>query len=898
MRRLGALFAISVVILSSLYFPILFSPVSLAQETTTTQPTSGTTTTTETTPATTTGTTATPTTTQTTEPTRTETTTTGTTPTETTTTKTTTTTESPPPETTAQPTEIKTTESAPVFTCPAPSQPPVCGKEQGVVTNFDDKGCVAGYICKEVSTGTGVREGETFSCPEVPPPTITCQGNEQLNKKTDDKGCVVGYGCVSSAPPAESVPSICPTSVPEKPKCDGSTVPVFDKGCLISYTCVPQGCREETDQSGFVRVVCKQERSCPNDEQEKLKTDCMSKGGNPIGFNDPSGCQFFDCRFDTRGVNTNPLGGHQSCPSGDEEKKSIDQCKETGLEPRFVFEGGCKIVKCSKKTKSICEYVSESEVAKQKSECNVQGLILERFVDEKGCGYHKCVESKQFCQRDVPSEAYKNCDSKGGEMIVKNDEKGCIVFSQCVAQGDENRVSVSAVEEIPDTAVLLNLALKLEKLKIELEKLSTESNEIAKYYASTGSLDEERYSRVSSMFQGTADRVDEIKLKLRDNADQITADDLTEIKHDIKYIKEVTLKDILYMMLSNSDDVKETLESSRKISAKSSVEEIEQNAKSCGTEGSCFDKAIRSCKPVTFMPEGRQGPLVSITGLNDKNCVLHITMQSSDMVPPGYTKDNFYMDCPIADYALGVRGPEDIIPTCEGPMAKFAKEFGGGGVTGGESFPPPEGGPGGCKTEKECATYCLDNYDDCKQWVKEHPAYGPMPSKEELRQFGSGRSERPQGIQRTEFAGPGGCKGPQECDKFCRSNSDVCLQWCDDNPGLCPEEKRSTQEFRQGESSPSSEGSRQPTGGQKCPDGICDAFERANPDACPQDCGGVSQQTQPSEPVSKATPVKQACVGCLNNGICDIGECSECGDCLRGERTITGEITRVRGIYG
>jgi hypothetical protein len=37
----------------------------------------------------------------------------------------------------------------------------------------------------------------------------------------------------------------------------------------------------------------------------------------------------------------------------------------------------------------------------------------------------------------------------------------------------------------------------------------------------------------------------------------------------------------------------------------------------------------------------------------------------------------------------------------------------------------------------------------------------------------------------------------------------------------------------------------------------------------------------------------QACVGCLNNGICDIGECSECIDCLKGSRTITSEIVRA-----
>lgn len=33
---------------------------------------------------------------------------------------------------------------------------------------------------------------------------------------------------------------------------------------------------------------------------------------------------------------------------------------------------------------------------------------------------------------------------------------------------------------------------------------------------------------------------------------------------------------------------------------------------------------------------------------------------------------------------------------------------------------------------------------------------------------------------------------------------------------------------------------------QKCPDGICDEFEKANPNACPQDCGGSITQSTPT----------------------------------------------------
>lgn len=169
-----------------------------------------------------------------------------------------------------------------------------------------------------------------------------------------------------------------------------------------------------------------------------------------------------------------------------------------------------------------------------------------------------------------------------------------------------------------------------------------------------------------------------------------------------------------------------------------------------------------------------------------------------------------------------------------------------------------------------------------------------MPSREELRQFASGKQEIRQGPsqQATRFSGPGGCNGPQECDKFCRSNPDECLRWCDENPDVCPKEKLESPRQASTQVGSESQGFGSSSQGGKCPDGICDEFEKSNPAACPQDCGGSATK----QPISIAQPSSaQACVGCLNNGICDIGECSECIDCLKGTRSITGEIIRAGG---
>ena len=353
----------------------------------------------------------------------------------------------------------------------------------------------------------------------------------------------------------------------------------------------------------------------------------------------------------------------------------MSKCENSGLVPNIVLESGCKYVKCSQQTESTCNFVPESIVVSIGNECSSQGLPVVRSIDNNGCAFYKCGETQTTCSREITPEAYKSCSSKGGEMIAKHDDQGCIVYAQCVARGDENQVHVEQVRQIPDATTLLTLAIKLEQLKIQLRQLADDSKEIAKYYASTstGSLDEERYNKVSSMLESTASSIDAIKEKIKNNAENMTADNMLEIKRDVKYLKEVTLKDILYYMLSNSQDVKHTLETSKNITTNNlPVQVIQQSVRSCEADSSCFDTAIRSCSPVIFRPEGGKGLAITIVGLKDTNCVIHV--QSYSDIPTGYATDNYYMDCSITNYVLGIKGPNDIIQYCQGPMADFMKK--------------------------------------------------------------------------------------------------------------------------------------------------------------------------------------------------------------------------------
>ncbi len=694
---------------------------------------------------------------------------------------------------------------------------------------------------------------------------------------------------------------------------------------------LPPGCRMTHDTAiGQANVVC-EEVACPaREEANRVRDACSSQGGNPISFNDPNGCTFYDCRFDKREFRADPISGYQSCPRPEEVDSQVRSCRDTGLFPAINFEGGCKIVKCiQKEERKECSLVSAPVRMDIEKKCAAQNERAIPDFDANGCQFFRCAPAN-FCEKQASSQAIDKCSERGGELIVKRDDSGCITFSTCVERSNDRDAYVEPVEKSIDPLQLLDVALKLEEVKVEMQKLAKRSDALADYYRSSGSVDEERFDRVSSMFQSAQDKIDEMREKILSFArdEEVSPEAATELKHDIKYLKDVIMKDVLYLMLSKSDDVKETLTASKKISLSTKLEEFEtsEGVKNCGTDGSCFDRALRTCKLATFRPEGSQGPIITITGLDNRVCVVKAQLPEGQGPPPGSVpgiKPPYVMNCRFENYALGVRGPEDFISKCEGTLVELMKRFGGPASGGEADFPPPEGGPGGCTELKQCAQYCLDSYDDCLGWVKDHPAYGPAPSREELQKIASG--ELPEKVERTgpQFGGPGGCRNDQECSDYCSKNPRECLDWCGNNPGMCPpgsEENLKTllEGGKRFAPQPRPVQEIRPAGNCECtwpagtlehPEGctvLCDDYSDSQKSCEAQAVNGCEWTSGPgptpikefemvkrpqpvvAQPVTSqqavSRPGLQACVGCLNNGVCDVGECSECADCLNVRR--------------
>jgi hypothetical protein len=316
----------------------------------------------------------------------------------------------------------------------------------------------------------------------------------------------------------------------------------------------------------------------------------------------------------------------------------------------MIEERGCKIAKCMDADQEQawmnedCSMVPGPVREKTEKECSEKGLDVIKSYDENGCQILKCAQPNE-CQREISKEASEKCKSKGGEFVVKKDDKGCVVYSECVTRGDNSRVYVEKIEKVPDATELLDIAFKLENLKMSLDKLAKQTNEIADYYKSTGSNEEQRFTRVSDMFISAKVKVDNIKTKIRNKLKTLTTDDITEIKTDIKYLKDVTIKDIVYVMLSTGDDVKAITSGS--------------GENDCGSDSVCFDKAFRICKPVSFNAEGNIS--VKITGLEKSTCIMTASASKNGQ--------NYDMTCKIEKYADGIGGAEsNILPYCTGSL--------------------------------------------------------------------------------------------------------------------------------------------------------------------------------------------------------------------------------------
>lgn len=486
---------------------------------------------------------------------------------------------------------------------------------------------------------------------------------------------------VNPTEPQVSQPSTSPTDNPVPPP---PTDAIFNQ--------VPPNCKKITDDNGIERVAC--DTQCPNPPPESDMQKCRDSRGIPQFFADSQGCNVFECKYQESGN----FGANKQCPSEEERSRVSEQCKQSGM--RSVMRNdfnGCLMVDCVQEGgRGEMQCPPNEEDKRIAGNCKQNGGRVVPGFDPRGCKISLCEysgnmpgamngpDSDRYIRgnecREIPKEAFEKCAMDGGELVVKRDKSGCPTFTECIMRGNERNLQYEEVSEVPDASVLLSMAFKLENLKIEFDKLSKKTDDIASYYDSTGkTADAERFRKASSMFVGAETRIDEIKSKMKSRVDSMTTNDISEIKHDIKYIREVVMKDILYVMLGGDESGERTastgassMEQGRKSAVKPSKNS--EGVIDCGTDGFCFNEQLRVCEKAIFYPPSEMGgkTVMRIEGLDDAKCILE-----AEVLDERTGASIAGMTCKFPDYVMGMKGPEELIPYCEGSMAEGFKKFGG-----------------------------------------------------------------------------------------------------------------------------------------------------------------------------------------------------------------------------
>ncbi|MCR4311130.1 MAG: hypothetical protein NUV54_00980, partial [Candidatus Taylorbacteria bacterium] len=115
------------------------------------------------------------------------------------------------------------------------------------------------------------------------------------------------------------------------------------------------------------------------------------------------------------------------------------------------------------------------------------------------------------------------------------------------------------------------------------------------------------------------------------------------------------------------------------------------------------------------------------------------------------------------------------------------------------------GGPGGCTSPEACKTYCSDSahLDECVAFGKANGLLSPDEAKRMEKQgfkaVVNGDGEKGPGPKQIDgnFEGPGSCKGPDECRKYCDDpvNQETCISYAEEHGFMTKDEVERARKF-------------------------------------------------------------------------------------------------------
>lgn len=360
---------------------------------------------------------------------------------------------------------------------------------------------------------------------------------------------------------------------------------------------------------------------------------------------------------------------------------------------------------CTSYTCSFDDSLNNNLLSDSNVSCHSREENNEEITQCNEIGYLARIDFNQGCRVVIciPPEGIVNVSCE-----INN--------TDCVARGDVEDSFIEPVTEVPSMTNLLKIALVLDSLNVELDKLANQVSSIASYYESTGAEDSAgRYYRIQDMLKTAHSEISEIKNNIRSNLDSITLTDMELIKQDIKQIKNVVLKDIVYLILSEDEGLDFSKESKKIIE--------------CDADYTCFEDALRICRKASFAPDGKAGAVLEIVGLNDDTCEVYGNLDEflvpEEIIEKARIKPPLEMTCKIKDYALGLNNrdkEEEFIELCEGNLVTIIKSLKEDESEGYDCYAECDGGCAnkcgrfdrGCLETcfRECDKYCEEEFSD------------------------------------------------------------------------------------------------------------------------------------------------------------------------------------------
>jgi len=512
---------------------------------------------------------------------------------------------------------------------------------------------------------------------------------------------------------------------------------------------VPENCWVSRNRFGKEFIECEKKNFCPpNNELAMVKEQCISKQGTPIEKIDKyNGCKFVHCEF-----NKYVAGG--DCPTEAQNEKAAQDCFDMGMNPVPVWKGGggfgsgptCEVIDCLGKgiqhgPHACAEYENPGIRLGFIDQCGgIEGTMVVFDDNDPQCLITKCQDTTSVCAKELPEGAYDRCP---GDLIFDRDEEtGCITKFDCVWTGGGSDVTADDVKNIPSGEKLLSLAVKFKGLDVKLIQLADEMENFKLFYegqaekerakgtaegdalAEEYDLEAKRFVKVMAMLKTAGAEVTKSQEEFLEIAakDELTKLDALKAIKILRRLKEEQIRPIIFAMLGNVDKVADEykIDVDATTATEADLTDIENN-------GDEFMKALTTCSPVAFYPDGENmGPKVMIKGLDGDDCIMYVDMTEEmqrEMERGDGPNDAFIelvardagitlqtnsagdyildMTCRIPDYTKGIDegpcGPKDewLEERCTGIMVQMMKMGPKDDCEGGPDNrgPPMEGGP-------------------------------------------------------------------------------------------------------------------------------------------------------------------------------------------------------------